>query len=167
MARLISWKSACCLLLGLVFLQFVLLYSTPSSSITSRLPSFGTSNQYEKSRPPESTVADVQLGTIDSFTAAQCNQNFPQLYHEIERAARYWKDRHHALTSKDVEISWRDSGALRILVVENELRILETKGVFDNPGYLVRVQSILHLIQQALWSATVAGERLPSIEVSD
>ncbi|KXT02905.1 hypothetical protein AC578_1809 [Pseudocercospora eumusae] len=165
-ARLISWKSACCLLLGLVSLQFVLLYSTQTTSLASRLPSFGTSNQHEQARLSGNTVADLRLDVIDAVTATQCNQAFPHLYYEIERAVHYWKTRRHALTSQDVEISWRDSGALRILIVENELRILETKGTFDNPGYRVRVQSILHLIQQALWSATVADERLPNIEAA-
>ena len=163
---MIFWKSACCFLLALVSLQFVLLYTTRSSSIVSRLPPFGSPNRQEKSLPPDSIVAGLQFGTIDTFTAAHCDQNFPVLFYEIERAVRYWKDRRHTLTSHDVEITWRDSGALRILIVENELRILETKGTTDNPGYRVRVSSILHLIQQALWSATVAGECLPNIEVS-
>ncbi|EME87933.1 uncharacterized protein MYCFIDRAFT_75765 [Pseudocercospora fijiensis CIRAD86] len=165
-ARIISWKSACCLLLSLLSLQFVLLYSTQSSSLTNRLPSFGTSNRHDKSRPPGSTVADLELGTIDAFTATQCNQTFPHLYRDIERAVRYWKDRRHTLTPQDVDISWRNDGALRILIVENELRILETKGTFDNTGYRVRIQSILHLIQRALWSATIADERLPTVEAA-
>ncbi|KAF2160418.1 hypothetical protein M409DRAFT_70385 [Zasmidium cellare ATCC 36951] len=114
----------------------------------------------------QSTLNFLGKSDYEVLFAAECTANFPDLYYEIDRAVKYWHDRKHTITAEDVDISWRNDAAVRILIHENELRILETKGTFDNQGYRMRTLSVLSMLQEALLSASAGGERLPTIEAA-
>lgn len=166
MERVVSWKRVCFILIALLILQFAFLWSQKSApSGPSSL--FEVRHKHEQWWTPGNQIANLHNDSVSTLTAAQCNDEYPDLYYEIDRAVSYWKDRRHCLGANDVEISWRGDGALRILVVDNELRILETKGTYGNRAYRVRTVAFLHLLQRALWSATAGGERLPTVEVSN
>ncbi|KAJ8114939.1 hypothetical protein OPT61_g3299 [Boeremia exigua] len=103
------------------------------------------------------------------LTQQQCDAAFPRLYSEIDRAVGYWKSRNHTISPADVEISWRENGAFRVLIHENEVRVLEarildTKESYGN--YTHRTFAVLNQMRRALSGATAAGEKIPTIEFS-
>lgn len=55
---------------------------------------------------------------------------------------------------------------MRILIHENELRILESEGMIGHWGYRGRGMGFLYLLQRSLYSAQAAGEKLPTIEAA-
>ncbi|KAF2486557.1 glycosyl transferase family 90-domain-containing protein [Neohortaea acidophila] len=99
-----------------------------------------------------------------ALSHAQCALAFPDLNYEIDRAKSYWQKRGHRITQQDTNIAWRPDGAFRLLIVDNQLRILETKGAWMSSGYRYRTHPTLHQIYRALLGATAAGEMLPNIE---
>ncbi|KAF2768826.1 hypothetical protein EJ03DRAFT_112532 [Teratosphaeria nubilosa] len=101
------------------------------------------------------------------LTHAQCTLAFPDLYPEIDRAVGYWQRRQHTITPDDIEISWRKDGAVRLLIHENKLRVIESR-VFESDntygGYSQRTEATLNQIHRALAGARAAGEEIPTIE---
>lgn len=128
-------------------------------------------------RDPRPTEEQQPLGfdieCSDSLTERQCTDFFPDLYHDIDRRVAYWQERKHIISSEDVEISsWRKpvdgegGGAMRVLIHENELRILEVLGTMSHLGYRGRAVGALNLLQRAVDSASAGGEKLPTIEAA-
>ncbi|SMY19542.1 unnamed protein product [Zymoseptoria tritici ST99CH_1A5] len=158
---LISWKRVSFCLLALVSIQAVFLSTPWIKSSRDASPNFDVSS------PNREAEQSATLRTTGAaLTASQCATHFPDLYHEVDRATGYWKKQlRRTISSEDVDISWRNDGALRILIHQNELRILQTKGVWSN-SYRERALSVLSQLQEALWSASAAGEILPTIEAA-
>ncbi|CAK3778512.1 Hypothetical predicted protein [Lecanosticta acicola] len=167
MEGLLSWKRLCFLLGGLIVLQFTFLFSSRlgrdmSPDILNKL--HHSRPYHAKPQPVQSTSQQITTNSSD-YTQDRCETEFPDLYLPIDKTVSYWKDRGHTINSKDMDISWRPDGAIRILIHQNELRVLQTKGVLTRRDYHIRAVSILSMIQRALESATRAGEILPTIEV--
>lgn len=100
-----------------------------------------------------------------ALNSQQCTLAFPNLYTEIDRSVAVWRDhRKHTITAADTSISWRDNGALRLLIHKNQLRILQTKHTAE--FYLGRTRAVLLQINRALEGATAVGWTLPTIEFS-
>ncbi|EGP92355.1 uncharacterized protein MYCGRDRAFT_89375 [Zymoseptoria tritici IPO323] len=158
---LISWKRVSFCLLALVSIQAVFLSTPWIKSSRDASPNFDVSSPHR-----EAEQSATLRTTGAALTASQCATHFPDLYHEVDRATGYWKKQlRRTISSEDVDISWRNDGALRILIHQNELRILQTKGVWSN-SYRERALSVLSQLQEALWSASAAGEILPTIEAA-
>lgn len=109
--------------------------------------------------------------TTNSLTTEQCLNHFPDLYYEIDRAVHLWKAKNHTISEADVDISWQatgpfDGGALKILIHENQLRVLESINAMADSAYQERGLGILQLLLRALDSATAVGEILPTIEAA-
>ncbi|EME77345.1 uncharacterized protein MYCFIDRAFT_83283 [Pseudocercospora fijiensis CIRAD86] len=107
----------------------------------------------------------------DTLSVAQCDAEFPHLYYEVDRAASYWKAKKHTISKKDVDISWHPTdwlsgGAIRVLIHDNRLRVLESINALRLIGYQERSLGILNLLHRALEAATAGGERLPTIEAA-
>ncbi|GAB7358182.1 hypothetical protein MBLNU230_g0336t1 [Neophaeotheca triangularis] len=99
------------------------------------------------------------------LTSHQCTQAFPSLYKEIDRSVTAWsQNRNHTIQPADTSVSWRNDAALRLLIHNNKLRILQAKHTHE--GYRSRTRATLSQINRALQGATVAGWRLPTIEFS-
>lgn len=109
---------------------------------------------------------DPHGDAIDILTAQQCSSAFPGLYQEIDRAVEHFSNSRNSISKEDVNITWRDGAAMRILIHDNQLRVLETRGVVGALGYDGRGLPLLNMLQRAMDSATAGGERLPSIEAS-
>ncbi|CAK1359703.1 hypothetical protein CB0940_05860 [Cercospora beticola] len=116
---------------------------------------------------------ETQVHASHPLGANDCNAKFPDLYYEIERASVYWKNKKHAISKDDVDISWHptgmfEGGAIRFLIHENKVRVLESINAMLDPKGSIgeRGTSFLHLLQRALESATASGEVLPTIEAS-
>jgi len=157
MDGVLSWKRLSIILICLAISQSLYLYYYVSSSAPfTHAPPL---------TPIQQHVHDRDL--VDVLTQEQCDREFGGLYAEIHKSVSYWKEIGHQITAKDIEYdSWRRDGAVRILIHDNELRILSSKGTYDNKGYRLRTFSALSMLQRAIWSATAAGERLPTIEAS-
>jgi hypothetical protein len=115
---------------------------------------------------------DAHNQIIDSLTMDQCSQAFPGLFEDLDRAAKYWNMRMHKITAEDVDIKWRTDkkhdgpgGAMRILIHDNQIRIVESRGAAAL-GYWDRGVGLLRIIERALESASRAGEILPTIEAA-
>jgi hypothetical protein len=168
MDRLLSWKKLCFFLVAVIIHQsFYTLTAHKQAAV------LGPSRIFTYDRPsshwhvPQEPIPGLHNDTVDALTAAQCGSEFPDLYHEVDRAVAHWRARGHTIDEADTSTAWRHDGAFKILIHDNELRILETKGVFGGGGgYQMRSLSVLHMLQQALWSASVAGESLPTIEAT-
>lgn len=137
-------------------------------------------NAPEQQQPPPQDPSLKQivlpldaLGQIrDTLTAEQCDQVFPDLYQAIDDSIRHWFLSQRRITPEDVDISWRSDpslllpgGAIRFMIYNNELRILETRNCIGALGYHERANGVLNLINRAVQSATAGGEVLPNIEV--
>jgi len=119
---------------------------------------------------------DLEHHLLDRLTSTQCVQEYPELYYDVNKRKSYWKDRQHTITAEDADISWRNNpgggfhgGAMRILIHDNRLRILESLGTVTHPGgngYHVRALALLGIIQRALDSAAASGEILPTVEAA-
>nr|POE88067.1 protein o-glucosyltransferase 1 [Quercus suber] len=110
-----------------------------------------------------STNGDLDANNF-ALSTAQCDAFFPELYHEIDRAVRFWQELNHTITSKDVDLSWRENGLFKILLHDNKLRVLETKGSYGQ--YQDRVLAVVHQLHRALQGASGAGTIMPTIEFS-
>lgn len=122
---------------------------------------------------PDVTLPADLFGEISEvLTQEQCDAGFPDLWAEIDRSKGYWRDiRQHEITADDLAIGWRsqlkfpdNGGAVRFLIHENELRILETSDFIVHPGHRSRGISVLEMLLRALDTASLAGELLPTIE---
>ncbi|KAM3421164.1 hypothetical protein BST61_g1576 [Cercospora zeina] len=116
---------------------------------------------------------ETQTHGSHSLAANECNARFPDLYHEIDRAKTVWKNKKHVISKEDIDISWHptgmfEGGAIKFLIHENKVRVLESINAMIDPKGSIgeRGISFLHLLQQALESATAGGEILPTIEAS-
>ncbi|SMR51661.1 unnamed protein product [Zymoseptoria tritici ST99CH_3D1] len=114
------------------------------------------------SSPPSPLTQPLEITT-------HCLTSFPSLYHEIDRSIHLWKTtKNHTLTPTDASISWHptgplDGGALRILIHNNHLRILESRNAVRDPVFRERALGVLHLLHRALQST---DEVLPTIETA-
>lgn len=200
-----SWKRVCYLLVGLSVVQFIFLLngwshateapalSTACDVLTERFRDIAkqTGHQTEEPLSVEASKSEVsqkpllpwnelpkgQDGEIlDNLSDAQCDFAFPDLYHEIDRSTKYWRDRKHTISKEDTSITWKDfggdrknrewGGIFRVLIHDNQIRILEGIGAFDNVWYQSRAKQTLYLLHRALESATAAGEVLPTVEIA-
>lgn len=153
------WKRFTLLLFAVTVLQlvYILIIDNPSAPI---IPGLGSTSQ--RPRPQyDDDITGHNLMTLD-----QCGTEYPDLYREVDRSESYWKHRGHEISAPDVDISWRNSGAFRILIHQNKLRILETRNTFTDDGYRPRTLAVLSQIQQALWTASAVGEQIPTMEAA-
>ncbi|KAH9832744.1 DUF821 domain-containing protein [Teratosphaeria destructans] len=177
---LISWKHACCGLITLAIAQFLIIsqgFGQPNVCITT--------SQSPSTRPEDHSIAaldaahfvETSLGNVtgDGLTAEQCLGIFPDLYHPIDKAIEHWKTRRHVISREDIDVTYRVTSlpvpergaAMRILIHDNELRVLESLDPTCNfQSIRERAVGTLFNIQAALQSATAGGETLPTIEAA-
>lgn len=66
-----------------------------------------------------------------------------------------------------MDLEWPEQGgAMRILIHDNELRIVESRLTMENLAYRSRAIGFLSLLDQAIRAATASGESLPTIEAA-
>ncbi|KAF2638290.1 hypothetical protein P280DRAFT_471405 [Massarina eburnea CBS 473.64] len=95
-----------------------------------------------------------------SFSSAQCASEFGDLFKEIERAVAHRKSV-GSLTESDIDLAWKPEGAVKAMIYNQKLYILESK--ISDPFKISRALGILHQIDRALVSSP---EPLPNIEFS-
>ena len=159
------WRGLSFFLTLVVILQFYLLVH-PAQNIPTVLPD-------THPRPPTSSSSSSQKDwAYDASRDAsniglnheQCAQAFPALYYEVDRAVSYWRNSGHVISKNDTGIGWRNDGAFRVLIHDNQLRILETKKAWVPYNYRKRTFYTLLQIHRALLGASAAGVKLPTIE---
>lgn len=161
----LAWRGISVFLLLTVLVQFYLIFgyerrATPA--LTSIQPA--TVIQDPPQAGPNEWAFDSERDANNpALTSAQCDAAFPDLYYEIDRSVKYWKDRKHNFTAADIDIDWRGDGAMRVLIHDNQLRITHQKFALTG-AYDVRAWPVLHLLQRAVLGAAAAGEKLPTVE---
>ncbi|CZT21274.1 uncharacterized protein RCC_07137 [Ramularia collo-cygni] len=167
MENLLTWKRFSFLLLGL--LTAIILWPTTKSAYEGfNLPKGPAISSLRSSELPLDAHHDI----VDTLTADQCDSAFPGLFYEVDRAAEHFRESRTSITKEDVNITWRYgeegqvAGAMRILIHDNQLRILETRQIIDSLGYAGRGLPLLNMLQRAVDSATAGGEKLPTIEAA-
>jgi hypothetical protein len=172
------WRALFAVVIIVLITQNILLWNS-----SSRVPELATpvSTPEHKSEPvPTSRVPLPSedkswiyepLKDAENFALnrEQCDSAFPDLWYEIDRSVNVWKHNiSRQITANDTSLEWRDEGAFRALIHRNQLRILETKGIFSLEGsqFPERAVAVWSQIHRALLGATAAGEKLPSIEFS-
>ncbi|KAF2224690.1 lipopolysaccharide-modifying protein, partial [Elsinoe ampelina] len=95
--------------------------------------------------------------TAHGLTHAQCDIAFP-LRAEINRSAIYWKD---GIVSAAINITQRNVPALRVLIYDQQLYIIQAKGAFE--PWRDRMIGTLGQLHRAI---ITAPEPVPNIEFS-
>lgn len=102
-----------------------------------------------------------------SLSSEQCSSAFPLLYQEIDRAQNYWKLRSEYgngnITSETIDLAWSVDGGLRCMIYEQNLYIIESRGLNHFGHWSERHRAILGSIQRAILTAR---EPVPNIEFS-
>ncbi|RDL31109.1 uncharacterized protein BP5553_09898 [Venustampulla echinocandica] len=95
------------------------------------------------------------------LTAEQCETAFPGIFIDIDRAVKYRKKIGN-ITPEDVDISWKDDAAVRAVIIDQQLYVIEAK--FSGSGYAsVRGLGILHAIHRAIITSPTP---IPNVEFS-
>lgn len=123
-----SWKRLSILLTGVIILQ--LIFTHQISDVASQA-GFPTTPR-RKLLPWDQLPTGVDGEILDNLSDAQCDFAFPDLYHEVDRATTYWQQRDHTISGEDTNITWRDTFAMRLLIHDNQIRVLQGRGTFDN-----------------------------------
>ena len=174
------WRLLFIALLTVLLAQNILLWNSPSKAaepIVSTSPASPARNSGSSSGSQSTLNPDYKDWVYEPLKHAenfalnhqQCDIAFPDLWHEIDRSVDYWKHNlSRPITANDTSLEWREEGAFRALIHRNQLRILETKGIFDLEGsqFPERAVAVWSQIHRALLGATAIGETLPSIEFS-
>ena len=102
-----------------------------------------------------------------SLSSEQCSSAFPLLYQEIDRAQNYWRSRSEDgnanITSETIDLEWSVDGGLRCMIYEQNLYIIESRGLNHFGHWSERHRAILGSIQRAILTAR---EPVPNIEFS-
>jgi hypothetical protein len=87
------------------------------------------------------------------MTDTQCQATFPGLFAEIERAGSHHKNGESSqITPEDLDLTWKDSGAIRAQIIDGGLYVLEHK--FNGEGYDInRAMAILASIHRSVVTA--------------
>lgn len=161
------WRFLCFLLLIIIagqnFLRWLTAHQQSERTTDPSLP-LKNSHHFKEHNADLWYFNTSRDGNNHALTQVQCDTAFPDLYYEIERAVTYRKDHSLPIEPEDVSISWRNDAAIRGLIYDNQLRILQTRGATENLGYRRRSLSLLNQVNRAVLGATAAGQRLPNIE---
>jgi hypothetical protein len=162
------WKAATAFLLVIVFFQFYLMISRDDS--IPHMNGFPARPSPAAPKPVKQKNSDKWLFESErdarniGLNTEQCNAAFPDLYLEIDRAVGVWQKREHTISQEDIDIKWRGDAVMQVLIYDNQLRILKTKGTYGNTGYRKRTMYVLSQINRALLGAAAAGEKVPDVE---
>ncbi|CAK1364160.1 unnamed protein product [Cercospora beticola] len=179
-AKLFSWKRLSYFLSVLVVAQCFLLYNSIARSDSS-------AEKWDTSAPVQTTQAESNTalspatlphfewkdekspaeqhfddGYRDALSVEQCDIAFPDLYYEIDRATKYFRDLKHKITPED---TWDNPmGSIRFLIHRNELRIINSTKAYMQMGGAERAHALTNMLHRAVESATAGGEMLPTVE---
>ncbi|KAF2207674.1 hypothetical protein CERZMDRAFT_50655, partial [Cercospora zeae-maydis SCOH1-5] len=178
-APLLSWKRACYCLSALLLAQCFFLYNSIARSDSSA-KKWDTSAPAQTAQHNDAALSPTTLphfqwkhganpveqrfddGYRDSLSAEQCDIAFPDLYYEIDRATKYYREKKHMISQEDAVVN--PEGSVRFLIHRNELRIINSTSAYSQLGMAERAHALTNMLHRALESATAGGEMLPTIE---
>ncbi|EGG09242.1 uncharacterized protein MELLADRAFT_115837 [Melampsora larici-populina 98AG31] len=103
----------------------------------------------------EEKLDSIEIEMDRSMGMKRCEKNFPNLFYELERVVKFYKESNKKVTSEQLDEAIK-VGHARVLIYENRVYIKEYKG---GPGK--RTEALLNSIQEAV---ITSPERLPNIE---
>jgi hypothetical protein len=173
MMHILTWQRACTLFISIIVVQALFTHFLLYGKVRQPEALLGPSQCPTEPEPRREIKFNLHGEIADDLTTEQCDEQFPSLYYEVDRATSYWRARGHQISADDIDVSWRselkfpsEGGALRVLIHDNELRIVESRMTHGNPAFRARGISLLSLLNIAVQSATAGGERLPTIEAA-
>ncbi|KAK0259323.1 hypothetical protein LTR01_003143 [Friedmanniomyces endolithicus] len=100
-----------------------------------------------------------------SLTRAQCDQTFPLLYHELDRAKAYWKGQQgdKKIGPEQIDLKWSGDGGLSGMIYKQQLYVTHSRGLNHFGHWKERSHATLHQIQRAILTSP---EPVPDIEFS-
>jgi hypothetical protein len=153
-----------------VLIVFLTTHGPPSLDFLEKIPLSGrpplnSATKHVDEGPPLTTQSgwsfdykkDARNFGLDE---EQCLVAFPDLYKEIDRAVARGRETGRKITPEDLETEWRFDGIVRALIHDNELYIIDARGV-QGPNHRPRTVATLNAIQRAL---TAYQGTLPDIE---
>lgn len=98
------------------------LHVTYADKVSSDIPSPSSDHINEEGVPDEAvwTFNTTRDEKLHGLSEDQCDAAFPGLYMEIERAVNYRK-RVGSITIEDVDISWKDDGVVRAIIIDQQV----------------------------------------------
>ncbi|PPJ50178.1 hypothetical protein CBER1_05225 [Cercospora berteroae] len=112
---------------------------------------------------PEWQYTWARDGNNQALSASQCDVAFPALYHEIDRAQQHFSGKN--ISEKDIALTGGNDGGVRFLIVDSQVRIVQTRGLFRE-DFRHRIIAVVQQVVQAVAAADAAGEPIPNIEFS-
>ncbi|KAH7114504.1 DUF821 domain-containing protein [Dendryphion nanum] len=98
-------------------------------------------------------------GRRNGLSYAQCNSAFSGMYKDLESSVSHRRSIGD-VTEEDVDLEWKKTGAVRAMIYDQKLHILETK--FSSSGYdQERALAVLHSLDRAV---TSSPEPIPNVE---
>ena len=98
-----------------------------------------------------------------SLSDAQCDTAFPQLYEDIDRAVQHGQSRN--ITTHTIGLWNRNEGGVKILFRNQQLRIVETRGMYRN-DFSERILAVCHSLLRATASAAVEDMLIDDFEAT-
>ncbi|KAK5130302.1 hypothetical protein LTR08_002225 [Meristemomyces frigidus] len=98
-----------------------------------------------------------------ALSIEQCDAAFPKLYEEISRAVRHWETRN--ITPETIELYDGNEAGVRVLLRDQQLRIVQTRGMFRE-DFRQRILAVLHQLHRAIISAEGVDAPFDDLEIT-
>ncbi|KAK4908615.1 hypothetical protein LTR49_022518 [Elasticomyces elasticus] len=68
-----------------------------------------------------------------ALNVEQCDSAFPDLYHEIDRSAAFWRERNggRKITKDQYGLDWSEDGGISIMIYDQQLYVTYSRGLND------------------------------------
>ncbi|KAF2433760.1 hypothetical protein EJ08DRAFT_583334 [Tothia fuscella] len=137
-------------------------YSTSTTLPTTLLSSATTFPDIESTAVPSVWSFDPSRDARNyGLGEEQCHIAFEPLFAELDRAKQHRKSLGN-ITQDDIDMSWVKEGAIRAMIYDRQIHILESK-LTDSDHHRIRALAILNAINRAI---TATQEAIPNIEFS-
>ncbi|CAK4028518.1 Hypothetical predicted protein [Lecanosticta acicola] len=174
----VFWKALCAVLLLCVLVQQ---FGSQSKTLlrdhvfeSSHDPSYTPSEAYEPKEFNHHNETGLETPHSDGWSynwerdrdnhglsAEQCDIAFPELYYEIDRAVHQWQDK--KITPSMLDVHSINDGTVRVLLVDQQIRILQTRGMKRN-DFRARITSVLHQVFRAITAVEGVDQPMPDME---
>ncbi|KAK3614225.1 hypothetical protein LTR56_027387 [Elasticomyces elasticus] len=100
-----------------------------------------------------------------ALNVEQCDSAFPDLYHEIDRSAAFWRERNggRKITKDQYKLDWSEDGGISIMIYDQQLYVTYSRGLNDFLHWEERSKATLQNINRAVLTSP---DPVPNMEFS-
>ncbi|KAK3614473.1 hypothetical protein LTR22_027767 [Elasticomyces elasticus] len=100
-----------------------------------------------------------------ALNVEQCDSAFPDLYHEIDRSAAFWRERNggRKITKDQYGLDWSEDGGLSVMIYDQQLYVTYSHGLNDFLHWEERSKATLQNITRAVLASP---DPVPNMEFS-